>query len=476
MTIGSLTMPQRRRLADLLSYGGILAGGSVAALAFGVWVQEPNRARLAVSAVGCLAVLGLLSRSPRHLLYAVLVWLSMLGILRRIVSEVAPISNADPILLVSPLALGLLVHLAWKRGAFERLTRLGKGVIALQALILLGAVNPLQGSIPGGIAGLLFVLVPTLGFWIGRAFCDDRTLAVLLRVIAVLGVVIALYGLAQILVGFPSWDQHWIDTKSVGSLQVEGAIRSFGTLTSAAEYGTFLAVALIVWFAYWLRPLAAPIAIPAIGLLGTAVFLESSRGLVVLTVAAVAVVLSAKARLPGLATIAVAALLLVGLGYVARHVSAHPTGTATSALVSHQVQGLSNPLDPNASTATIHYAMLMNGIRAGFHNPIGEGIGAITIAGSRFGGVAAGTELDPSNASVALGLPGLLAYVFVVCIGFRRLYARARTTGAGLAAAALGISAVTGLQWLNGGQYAVAILPWLMLGWVDRPLEDARDD
>jgi hypothetical protein len=37
---------------------------------------------------------------------------------------------------------------------------------------------------------------------------------------------------------------------------------------------------------------------------------------------------------------------------------------------------------------------------------------------------------------------------------------------------ALGIIAVTFLQWTNGGLYAVAFLPWLMMGWLDR---DARD-
>ena len=38
-----------------------------------------------------------------------------------------------------------------------------------------------------------------------------------------------------------------------------------------------------------------------------------------------------------------------------------------------------------------------------------------------------------------------------------------------------GIVTVTAMQWLNGGQYVVAILPWLMLGWADRPAQDARD-
>ena len=69
-----------------------------------------------------------------------------------------------------------------------------------------------------------------------------------------------------------------------------------------------------------------------------------------------------------------------------------------------------------------------------------------------------------------MGLPGLLAYTVVFVVGFRRAYRRARSSEP-LAAAALGVLVVTLFQWLNGGQYAVALLPWLILGWLDRPLE-----
>jgi hypothetical protein len=466
--IRALPVQMRQRGIDLLPATAFLAVVVAAALTFGVWAQEPTRVRLVVSGSACLAVVAIIARSPRHLLYTTLVWLTTLGLLRRVLGEFLPPSNADPLLLVSPLAFGLLALLAWRDGAFMRPTRLAKAVLALEALIVLGAVNPLQGSVTGGVAGLLFVFVPTLGFWIGRVFVDDRTLAVVLRLLAVLGVLVAIYGLSQTFVGFTSWDRHWIDSGAVGSLNVGGVIRPFGTLTSAAEYGTFISVGLVVWLAYWFRLLAAPIAIPVIGLLGTAVFLESSRGLVVITVATVGVILGARSRLPGLLTVAIAALLLGALGYMVKRVAVNHSGTTTSALVNHQVAGLANPLDPNASTASVHYSLMIDGMRASLHNPIGEGIGAITIAGSRFGGLSAGTELDPSNVSVALGIPGLIGYFVILVVGYRRLYERARGTGSGLAAAALGVATVTSLQWLNGGQYAVAILPWLMLGWVDR--------
>jgi hypothetical protein len=37
-----------------------------------------------------------------------------------------------------------------------------------------------------------------------------------------------------------------------------------------------------------------------------------------------------------------------------------------------------------------------------------------------------------------------------------------------LSLVALGVLVVTLLEWLNGGQYAVAFFLWLTLGWIDR--------
>jgi hypothetical protein len=95
----------------------------------------------------------------------------------------------------------------------------------------------------------------------------------------------------------------------------------------------------------------------------------------------------------------------------------------------------------------------------------------VTIAGTKFGGESLGTEADPSNAAVAVGLPGLIAYVFVLVAAFRKAYALARERGDATSLVALGLLVVMVLQWLNGGQYAVALLVWLTLGWLDRTTE-----
>ena len=163
-------------------------------------------------------------------------------------------------------------------------------------------------------------------------------------------------------------------------------------------------------------------------------------------------------------------LLLVALVFGLRHYGPSTYGTGTSAaLLSHQVQGLSDPLNPQTSTAGVHLTLITNGLKQAFSQPLGQGISVVTIAGAKFGGLANGTEADPSNVAVALGLPGLLAYLVILVVGMTRVYGIATRRRDGLALAALGVVTLTALQWLNGGQYAVAVLPWLVLGWADRP-------
>ncbi len=74
------------------------------------------------------------------------------------------------------------------------------------------------------------------------------------------------------------------------------------------------------------------------------------------------------------------------------------------------------------------------------------------------------------------GSLGLAVFLVIIWIGFRSAYGLALIRKDPLAYAALGILGVTFLEWLNGGQYAIAYLPWLILGWVDRQMHDGATD
>ena len=57
--------------------------------------------------------------------------------------------------------------------------------------------------------------------------------------------------------------------------------------------------------------------------------------------------------------------------------------------------------------------------------------------------------------------------LLILVLGIRCVYKTARRRRDAAALVALGIPFVLLMKWLAGGQYAVAIFPWLVLGWAD---------
>lgn len=463
-----------RQRADRIDPLG-LAGAVVVAVLAGMLVEHTTLLRFGVAGILILLVAAVGVRSPRPLLVGLPVWLVALGLVRRLLTGLSSSGPADPLLLVGPLALIVLTFAAFDRGAFQRLTTLAKLVIAYSLLVLVGSLNPDQGSITAGVTALIF-FVPLLAFWIGRGLVDRQLLQRVLIVVGALGIPAALYGLGQTFSGFPSWDQRWIDQQGYVSLDVGGVIRPFSSFSSAAEYATFLAISMAIWLRLGPRRFLRPISLAVAGLLAVAVFYQSSRGTIVMLLAGAAVMLAAWRRLPLVAAATMGAAFLIALPAVAKQVapSAYSSTDPSGALVQHQVQGLANPLDPNASTAGAHIRLVLWGIESAFQHPAGLGISRVTISGKKFGGQTASTEADISNAAVALGLPGFLLFLWLFAAGFGSAYRLARNGGR-LEGVVVGILTVTAMQWLNGGQYAVAFLPWLLLGWVDRRVVDAAE-
>jgi len=447
----------------------IVSGGALS-LGAGWLITFPWGIRFVL--VGCAAALvvaaGLVA--PRSVLYGLIVWLAVLGLARRLVSASSQGSLLDPLLLVGPVALVVLVAVAARRGAFVGLSTLSKLVLALSALAVLGCLNPLQGSLQTGLAGLLFMVVPTLAFWVGRGLVDDRSLSRLLKLVAGLAVAASAYGLVQSFSHFPSWDEAWIRNSGYAALNVNGSLRPFGTFSSAQEYALFVAVGLGGLFLFRSKLARLPALFAAVPLLGVAVFYASSRSVVFTVVLATGVALAARARLSAMIAGLVAALCLVAVTLLASQYApaGGETSSTTAALASHQLQGLADPFNSASSTLLGHLELGGQGLRSALVYPLGIGTGSVSIAAGKFGGQTAGTELDVSNAAVALGIPGLLIYLGILVFGLSAAYRVAAKRRDALAVVALFVIVVTALQWLNGGLYAVAPLPWLLLGWIDR--------
>lgn len=436
----------------------------------GAGVASSGLLRVAVLLAGLSMFVAACLRSPQRVVVGLLLWLATFGTLRRLLPAGVS-ADSDPLLLVAPAVVGVLVVVATGRGAFRRQSRFTSVVLLFCGLAVLATVNPLQGGIVVGAAGALFILVPLLWFWIGRALVDDALLHRVLRVVSWVALGAAIYGLYQVYVGLPSWDQRWVDSRGYVSLFVtRTAIRPFASLSSSSEYVGLLAVGTVLWA---LRLRHAAKAVPAgaaLAILGWALTVASVRGALVIVPITLGVVFAASKGfgVGRTALFGVAALFLLALA-VGRIDPGSVGGGRTSALVARSVTGLSDPFNPNVSTLPVHIEALVGGLGQALRNPVGSGVGVVTIAADRFGSAEnSSTDVDPSNVAVAMGIPGLLTYILIALLGLRLAFNRARRARDFLGLAALGILLATSLQWLNGGSYAVAPLPWLVLGWLDR--------
>lgn len=434
---------------------------------------SPSLSRAAVAA--CVAAFLMVSclRFPRASLIGLVVWLGALGTVRRLFLGAVTSGSQDPFLLVAPAAIVVLVTVAAGRGAFRQRSPLTNGVLVLTGLVLTSTFNPLQGGVSIGAAALLFALFPLLWFWIGRALTDDALLWRILSLVSVVAAAAACYGLFQVYRGFPPWDAEWIAVKGYSALSVGDATRPFASFSNTSEYVTFVAIGGVVWFLRVRQLRGVLIGLPVIAVIAWALSVASVRSIAVLLLVTVALVYALSRGIGALKSTGISLIALVVFGVAISTLDPSGVGgTRTSSLLGRQVTGLADPFnsDQSVSTLPLHLQLIGNGLRTAIRNPIGSGFGSVTIAGVRFGGETASTEADPSNIAVALGIPGLLAYVWVVYFGLRLAFRRARSERSLLPLAAVGVLVVTSLQWLTGGNYATALFPWLILGWLDRPI------
>jgi len=433
----------------------------------GLLVATPGGVRVALAlALSFLLVVFALG-SPRTALAALVVWFVILGLARRVISSEfgAKADFGDPLLLVGAGTWIVLASLALRRGALARPSPLTISVLVLMALLAASALNPLQGGLAVGLSGALLIVVPMTAFFVGRALVDDDLLQRLFVIVASCGLVVAVYGLWQTFVGFPSWDAQWIDEHGYVALTVGGVSRAFASFSAASEYASFLGIAVVIYVAYARGLPRSSFGLAALMLLAAALWFESGRGIIVLTVVAVVSVLTARSGLSLRSGLLLGGAVLLALPFVvSRLIPSEFSGGAGGTLAQHQVEGLADPLG-EGSTLPLHIESVVGGLAIAIQEPIGIGVGSVTISGEKYGGTAILTEADPSNMAVAVGLPGLVSYFCVLFFALPRLYNRASRLRDPLSLAALGIVVVTLFSWLNGGHYATAFWPWLIFGW-----------
>jgi hypothetical protein len=454
-------------LAQSARAGLPVAGAAVLAVVVGAeLVRQPSLTRLI--AAGCIAACALVAAAqwPRQTAVVTVLALPFLALGRRLLLEFAVWESTDPLLLVAPAVLGVILirlfMLEQQRLADDRVSKL---VVLVIALSFVQVANPRGGGLAAGAAALLFTAVPLAWFFVGRELMTPRTMRTLFGGLVVTACVVAVYGLRQTWEGLPTWDEEWVRQSGYAALRIGDVIRAFGTFSSSAEYASYLGIGLVVALAFALERHSQ--FLPAIPVLAVALFYASARAVIVATAFAAIVVLAARM---GNMRRAVAALVVCVAGLAlaltfAKGVLQEEASSSSDALVSHQLGGLADPFNEETSTLPQHLAMFTNGLKAGV-DPIGHGIASTTLAGDELGGQSRSTEVDISNAFVSLGGIGGVAYLALVLLVLYRTLQLAVHDRSAVSLAALGALVVVLGQWLNGGFHAVSPLVWLTVGFV----------
>jgi hypothetical protein len=426
-------------------------------------------------ALGIASVLGLAAlRWPNPAILATLLFLPLLGLVRRLFIESSGWPEADPLLLIGPVVAVILFIKAYVLESRPLAPDLmSKLVLTFLGLVVLGVLNPMGAGLEAGGAALILTAVPLLWFFVGRGLPDHKTIARLMYATAFLASGIAIYGICQTEIGFPSWDLAWIEVGGYVSLNVGDTVRGFGTLPSATEYAFYLGTGLVIAIAALFDRRTWPAVL--LPILATGILLSSVRFVMVLGSLALLVMLGLRSRRPGLTLGVIAAVALPAYLLAAPVISGLSSHT-DSDLVRHQLEGIARPFDEDASTAPGRLTQITEGISDGVRHPVGQGVAPGNLASNDLSYTAGGTELDFSNTFVSFGLPGGLLFLVITGVAFATLgrhYVRTRDP---LLLGALGVAIVTLGFWLNGGHYAVTPLLWLLLGWATRPLESGTRD
>lgn len=463
-------LDQRGRVSAMLLVGaGVgLVGG-----------QSPTLARALVGGLGLLIFVVIAFANRDSALVMVVVWLVLLGFVRRFVIPFAGWAEQDPLLLVSPAAAVTFLLAARRSSAPLAHNALSGIAVFLMLWSGLQVFNPHEESLVVAVQGAMFYVVPLLWFFVGRSLSEAQHDRISSAVFWVAIVVIA-HGLYQTFFDLLPFEYTWVGvSKQNVAIFLPGfRIRPFSTLTSPQEYGQFLAFAILIIWGRLLHPAPLTTAryrrwlLVFLGAAGVALFYQGTRTSLIFTIFALAVTSVVRFRSPVL----LIAIAMGGFGVVqwVGGQSVEPTTSASAAdsperadsLARHTLSGLT---DPGNSTLPMHLALIERGIRNGLRYPFGAGVSDATIAGAKSDTASApSAENDLAVTMETLGAPAGFAYLGFIGAGFAAAFRMQRRRPSARHLAWLGILAAATTQWWNGNLYATSTILFLSLGGLSR--------
>jgi hypothetical protein len=418
------------------------------------------------------------------------------GFLRRVQYLVVPYSQSEPIHLITPVVTFAAFLLLLQRQTLDifRATPLAGAVSILAAIYFAQIFNPLQGSLFVGLTGALFFLVPVAWFYFGQA-AKPEFVPKVLRVVVLLGMIASFYGVYQMVFGYPTFEQYWIDnTDFYSSIAVNKVTRALATFNSAEEWGRYVQLACIVAFGlgimkteggkrlFWLSSGVVLIVMLALTGQRSAIF-GMILGIVILFLTGARSPRGIFARI----CLLFAPLLLISAlsSYVGDEQEANTgDGESVNTMLSHTTQGTVKPTGEGSLYARFNTwsRIITRDLPA---NPIGNGIGADGLAAYR----ETNNTDDPTDnhiLSVALsaGVPAalILIWIFIrsLVMSFRLWrYTDSDSAEYGMWRIALALMASFLLNNFFGTSftiYSVAPVGWLVIGWISAAYWNKQND
>jgi hypothetical protein len=430
-----------------------------------------NDVRVAVAVTITVLLVILSTIDIRIAVTATFVYLFFMGDIRRLLIPVAGWSGTDPLLLISPgfVILTVAYLMATQRTSFT--TSLSPWVLGVMLIMTVQIVNPRQGSLMVGVAGSMFYLVPMLWFWIGQSFFNKLLYnKFIFKILLPLCFLSCIFGFYQTFYGYLPHQQIWYECCAYTALGVDGIQAPISFFASSIEYSVFNTVGAIILWARYLKT-SDRLALAGILPLLTASFLMGSRGPVLIFTVVAASLWAAQGRDRKTWIVRGAFALLIGGGALGMGVSGlSQTIVTENARIQHRVQRQAHGLlNPGESTAVVHSMMFLHGIKKGFTDPLGSGLGSTTRASKKFGtGGPGGSEKDISDMFIATGIVGGTVYLLLV---FKTIFTTIRYWHNDRSLNALCIAGILGISlfgWLGGGRYALTPLIWITVGALDR--------
>jgi O-antigen ligase/polysaccharide polymerase Wzy-like membrane protein len=410
------------------------------------------------------------------------------GLLRRAQYLFIEYSSNDPIHVLTPVVtIMAVIALLRSHGlGVVRATPMAGWVSALAAIYFVEIFNPLQGGLLVGFSGAMFWLAPLVWFYFGQFVTSDFITKVLKLMVA-LGLVTSLYGVYQLVIGYPEFELYWIrNTEFYTSIALGHVERALATFSSAEEWGRYCEFAAIAAFgmAIGQKRLRARLGwlIAGIGLVG-GVALTGQRaaafgmgfGLIVLFVFTATNIRRGILRVMLLLLPFVIVAMLVKPPQAEEVWSNDETQTVTTVL-SHTQRGMLKPAEEASFQERMtNWAFLLTEVIP--FRPLGAGIGAGSLSEWRFNQGA--DELPPVDSSILMvgitcGIPGILLFVWILCrsallslrLARRSERERSDWITRQIVVALMVATIVNSVFGLTFTLYSIAPLVWLFMGWI----------